>query len=130
MTVNIWYPDANLVPPGLGYLIPRSCPPERNPHAARIRGYLARYEEAFADELCAWCVEHGEVRTLFALEHAGVLDTYLDQFFARHRHPGVQWIQDAGKGRYGIAASVLLEEADSAGELSAKQVRSELAMRS
>jgi protoporphyrinogen/coproporphyrinogen III oxidase len=34
MTVNIWYPESNLVPPGIGYLIPRSCPEELNPERA------------------------------------------------------------------------------------------------
>lgn len=34
MTVNIWYPESDLVPPGIGYLIPRSCPEELNPERA------------------------------------------------------------------------------------------------
>lgn len=34
MAVNIWYPQPNLIPPGLGYLIPRSCPRELNPERA------------------------------------------------------------------------------------------------
>lgn len=34
MAVNIWYPYADLIPPGLGYLIPRSCPREENPERA------------------------------------------------------------------------------------------------
>ncbi|CAM1507273.1 Fc.00g069140.m01.CDS01 [Cosmosporella sp. VM-42] len=34
MTVNIWYPQENLKPPGFGYLIPRSVPPENNPENA------------------------------------------------------------------------------------------------
>lgn len=34
MTVNIWYPQANVKPPGFGYLIPLSVPPEQNPERA------------------------------------------------------------------------------------------------
>lgn len=34
MAVNIWYPEPNLIPPGIGYLIPRSCPPDENPERA------------------------------------------------------------------------------------------------
>lgn len=65
----------------------------------------------------------GEVRTLFAQEHHSSFSAYLDKFFATHQHPSVSWIHDVGKGRFGIAADALLEEADSAGELSAKHVR-------
>lgn len=34
MTVNIWYPQTNLKPPGFGYLIPLSVPAEQNPERA------------------------------------------------------------------------------------------------
>ncbi|KAL6791762.1 hypothetical protein J3E68DRAFT_50764 [Trichoderma sp. SZMC 28012] len=34
MTVNIWYPQTNLKPPGFGYLIPLSVPEEQNPERA------------------------------------------------------------------------------------------------
>ncbi len=34
MTVNLWYPEDNLAPPGLGYLIPASVPHEDNPERA------------------------------------------------------------------------------------------------
>ncbi|KYK56003.1 protoporphyrinogen oxidase [Drechmeria coniospora] len=34
MTVNIWYPQPNMKPPGFGYLIPRSVPREHNPERA------------------------------------------------------------------------------------------------
>lgn len=34
MTVNIYYSTPNLVPPGIGYLIPRSCPEHLNPEKA------------------------------------------------------------------------------------------------
>lgn len=34
MTVNLWYPFENMKPPGFGYLIPRSVPPEQNPESA------------------------------------------------------------------------------------------------
>lgn len=33
-TVNVWYPRPGLIPPGLGYLIPRSVAPEHNPERA------------------------------------------------------------------------------------------------
>ncbi|KAF4448591.1 Protoporphyrinogen oxidase [Fusarium austroafricanum] len=34
MTVNIWFPQENLKPPGFGYLIPNSVSPELNPEHA------------------------------------------------------------------------------------------------
>ncbi|RFU74378.1 protoporphyrinogen oxidase [Trichoderma arundinaceum] len=34
MTVNIWYPQTKLKPPGFGYLIPLSVSPEQNPERA------------------------------------------------------------------------------------------------
>jgi protoporphyrinogen/coproporphyrinogen III oxidase len=34
MTVNLWYPEPNLVPEGLGYLIPRSVSHDLNPERA------------------------------------------------------------------------------------------------
>ncbi|KAG6017425.1 hypothetical protein E4U54_007261 [Claviceps lovelessii] len=34
MTVNLWYPQENLKPPGFGYLIPRSVSREHNPERA------------------------------------------------------------------------------------------------
>ncbi|KAF4962529.1 hypothetical protein FSARC_9396 [Fusarium sarcochroum] len=34
MTVNIWFPQENLKPPGFGYLIPNSVAPEANPEHA------------------------------------------------------------------------------------------------
>ncbi|UNI15171.1 oxygen-dependent protoporphyrinogen oxidase [Purpureocillium takamizusanense] len=33
-TVNVWYPQQDLKPPGFGYLIPRSVPREHNPERA------------------------------------------------------------------------------------------------
>ncbi|EKM55617.1 uncharacterized protein PHACADRAFT_256352 [Phanerochaete carnosa HHB-10118-sp] len=98
-------------------------PPDANPYQRRIWQYVEKYKEHFVEEMCAWCIEHGEVRTLFAQEqHHAVFSAYLDKFFASHRHPSVSWLHDIGKGRYGIAANSLLEEAESAGELSAKHL--------
>ncbi|KAF4979279.1 hypothetical protein FZEAL_4478 [Fusarium zealandicum] len=34
MTVNIWFPEENIKPPGFGYLIPNSVAPEENPEHA------------------------------------------------------------------------------------------------
>ncbi|KPM43624.1 hypothetical protein AK830_g2913 [Neonectria ditissima] len=34
MTVNLWFPEENLKPPGFGYLIPRTVPDEQNPEKA------------------------------------------------------------------------------------------------
>lgn len=64
----------------------------------------------------------GEVRTLFAQEHQPTFSLYLDRFFASYRCTNVSWIHDVGKRRYDVAADALLEEAEAAGELSAKQV--------
>ena len=64
----------------------------------------------------------GEVRTLFAQENDPAFNGYLDKFFASHKYPSVSWIHDVGKGRYDVAGNALLQEADGAGELSAKHV--------
>ncbi|KAH7160209.1 hypothetical protein B0J13DRAFT_123972 [Dactylonectria estremocensis] len=34
MTVNLWFPEENIKPPGTGYLIPGNVPPEANPEHA------------------------------------------------------------------------------------------------
>ncbi|KAH7136545.1 hypothetical protein EDB81DRAFT_83194 [Dactylonectria macrodidyma] len=34
MTVNLWFPEENIKPPGTGYLIPEDVPPETNPEHA------------------------------------------------------------------------------------------------
>lgn len=34
MTVNLWFPQEDIKPPGTGYLIPRTVPPEANPEHA------------------------------------------------------------------------------------------------
>lgn len=35
-------------------------PPEVNPYQERVRRYIDKYKEPFAEEVCAWYVEHGE----------------------------------------------------------------------
>ena len=64
----------------------------------------------------------GEVRTLFAQENDPAFNGYLDKFFAAHPYPSVSWIHDVGQGRYDVGSNALLEEAETAGELSAKHV--------
>lgn len=34
-------------------------PPEANPYRERVMSYLEKFKEQFAEELCAWYVEHG-----------------------------------------------------------------------
>lgn len=97
-------------------------PPEANPYKERVLSYLEKFKEQFAEELCAWYIEHGEVRTLFAQEHDQAFNGYLDKFFASHKYPSVSWIHDVGKGRYDVAGNALLLEADGAGELCAKHL--------
>ena len=55
---------------------------------------------------------------MFAQDHA----EYMDKFFAEHHYPSVSWLHDLERGRYGLAASSLLSEADHASELSSKHV--------
>ncbi|KAF7796966.1 hypothetical protein EIP86_008154 [Pleurotus ostreatoroseus] len=94
-------------------------PPEENPHAARIQAYVDKFKEDFTTELFQWYIEHGELRTMFAQEQN--VD-YLDRFFAESHYPYVSWLHDLGRGRYGMAAQTLLEEADGAPELSSKHL--------
>lgn len=49
-------------------------------------------------------------------------DEYLDRFFSEHAYPGVSWLHDLGRERYGMAAQTLLTEADKAAELESKHV--------
>ncbi|KAI0362165.1 hypothetical protein OH77DRAFT_1515456 [Trametes cingulata] len=93
-------------------------PPEENPNAARIEGYIQKFKEAFTTELYQWYIEHGELRTMFAQNHS----EYLDTFFAEHPHPGISWIHDLGRGRYALASQALLTEAEHAPELVSKHL--------
>lgn len=34
-------------------------PPNENPNAARIEGYIERFKDAFTSELYQWYIEHG-----------------------------------------------------------------------
>ncbi|KAH7921734.1 hypothetical protein BV22DRAFT_1095926 [Leucogyrophana mollusca] len=93
-------------------------PPHANPHARRIEGYVERFREEFTTEVYRWCVEHGELRVLFAQEdtHAA----YMDKFFAEHPHPAISWIHDLGRGRQGAASVALLGESKHAAEIDVK----------
>ncbi|KAI0094031.1 Non-repetitive/WGA-negative nucleoporin C-terminal-domain-containing protein [Irpex rosettiformis] len=93
-------------------------PPEENPHAKRIQSYIDKFREEFASELYQWYIEHGELRTLYALDQPA----HLDKFFAEHEYPNISWIHDIERGRYGLAANSLLSEAQHAPELSSKHL--------
>ena len=94
-------------------------PPQENPNAARIEAYIDKFKEAFTTELYQWYIEHGELRTMFAQDHNG----YLDLFFEDHKHPGISWIHDLGRGRYADASQALRTESEHASELASKHVR-------
>ncbi|RPD66182.1 hypothetical protein L227DRAFT_539315 [Lentinus tigrinus ALCF2SS1-6] len=93
-------------------------PPQENPNAARIEAYIDKFKEAFTTELHQWYIEHGELRTMFAQDHSG----YLDLFFADHKHPGISWIHDLGRGRYADASQALRTESEHATELASKHL--------
>ncbi|KAI0079884.1 hypothetical protein K474DRAFT_1696036 [Panus rudis PR-1116 ss-1] len=95
-------------------------PPHENPHASRIQLYINKFKEAFTTELFQWYIEHGELRTMFALQLDQ--DEYLDKFFAEHPYPNISWVHDLGKERYGKAAEALLEQSEHAAELSTKHL--------
>ncbi|KAM0437494.1 hypothetical protein ACHAPT_001857 [Fusarium lateritium] len=50
MTVNLWFPQENLKPPGLGYLIPNSVAPETNPEHALGVFFDSDVQNRSADE--------------------------------------------------------------------------------
>ena len=49
-------------------------------------------------------------------------DVYLDRFFAEHDYPNISWIHQLNKENYALTSETLLDQADSAPELSSKQV--------
>ena len=49
-------------------------------------------------------------------------DGYLDRFFAEHDYPNISWIHQLNKENYALTSETLLDQADSAPELSSKQV--------
>ncbi|KAF8636731.1 hypothetical protein AX17_003534 [Amanita inopinata Kibby_2008] len=92
-------------------------PPEENPNTERIQSYLYRFKDEFARELYKWCIQHGELRVMFAQEQLN--DGYMDKFFAENPNSTISWLNDLGKERYGAVASSLLTESEKANSLEA-----------
>ncbi|KAJ2920658.1 hypothetical protein H1R20_g16437, partial [Candolleomyces eurysporus] len=95
-------------------------PPENNPNYERIQTYIGRYKENFTDELYQWYIQHGELRIMFSQE--ADQSSFIDRFFAKKPNPGISWLHDVSKERFGDAASALLEEAKRANHLKAKHL--------
>ncbi|KAH7910183.1 hypothetical protein BJ138DRAFT_1127105, partial [Hygrophoropsis aurantiaca] len=124
---------------------PAPAPVKPNPRLAR---YVARFGGEFVDALGRWCVEHGEVRVLFAEDALGShtdthmdtdaharmdtdtmdtvkgaqLQTYMDKFFADHadEYGAISWLHHLGRGRHGAASAALLKESSGAGEVAVR----------
>ncbi|RXW20887.1 hypothetical protein EST38_g4970 [Candolleomyces aberdarensis] len=95
-------------------------PPENNPNYERIQTYIGRYKENFTEELYQWYIQHGELRIMFNQEADQSL--FIDRFFSKKPNPGISWLHDVSKERFGDAASALLEEAKRANHLKAKHL--------
>ena len=124
--------------PSLASLLlrPTPYPPTANPQAPLIQNYLARYGDAFGNEVVRWCIEQGEARVVFAEEN--VWGPIMDKLFAkdkkgkgregeervaRSEYNAIAWVNDMGRDRFGDASGRLLEEATGAGDLGVKHVR-------
>ncbi|KZV71677.1 hypothetical protein PENSPDRAFT_650535 [Peniophora sp. CONT] len=99
-------------------------PLSANPHLDRIREYMSRWREPFGDALFSWCIEHGELRVLFALEREEGYASDVDAFFGRcgERYESVRWVHELGRGRWAAAAGCLLDGAGKEGEVSGRQL--------
>ncbi|KAF8910963.1 methyltransferase type 11 [Gymnopilus junonius] len=95
-------------------------PPEKNPHAERLRYYVRHYKKSFTAELFQWYIQHGEVRVMFDQESPGA--ACLDDFFRERPVSSISWINDIGKLYFGSAASTLLQGAGQATNLEAKHL--------
>ena len=103
-------------------------PPQANPHAARIERYLERFKYAFARELYSWCVQHGELRIMFAepadssVVGAQGYAAFKDRYLAEHPSikPSIVWINDLENRRYEKTAGTLLKESKEVGNLDVK----------
>ncbi|KAF8136731.1 hypothetical protein EV363DRAFT_1395817 [Boletus edulis] len=121
--------------PSLASLLLRQTPypPSANPQASFIRNYLARYGDAFGNEVVRWCIEQGEARVVFAEESvwSPIMDTLFakdkkgkgkegEERAARPEFNGIAWVNDMGRDRFGEASRRLLEEAMGASNLGVK----------
>lgn len=99
-------------------------PLSANPHLERIREYMNRWREPFGDALFSWCIEHGELRVLFALESEEGYADDVDAFFGRcgERYESVRWVHELGRGRWAAAAGCLMDGAGKEGEASARHL--------
>lgn len=95
-------------------------PPEANPNAERIEGYIAKYEEKFTNELYQWYIQHGELRIMFSQE--AEQSAFIDTFFDKKPNPGISWLHDVSKEQFGDAAAALLAESKRANNLQAKHL--------
>ena len=61
-----------------------------------------------------------ELRCLYA--QGEVYGDYVDAFFARHPHPGMSWVHDIEKGRWGVASQTLLAQSNRTSDLEIRHV--------
>ncbi|KAG1756709.1 uncharacterized protein EDB91DRAFT_1241762 [Suillus paluster] len=102
-------------------------PPSSNPHAHTIAEYVDRFGGTFAREVVRWCMVHGEARVVFAMEESGRGEwgRYMDEYWAEEEQQGgkcdaVAWLRDLGQGRWSVAGTRLLREANGAGDVGVK----------
>jgi nuclear pore complex protein Nup133 len=76
-----------------------------------------------------WCVVHGEARVVFAMEESGRGEwgKYMDEYWAEEEGHGgkcdaVAWLRDLGQGRWSVAGTRLLREANGAADVGVKHV--------
>lgn len=102
-------------------------PPSCNPHVHTIEEYVDRFGGMFAREVVRWCVVHGEARVVFAMEESGRGEwgKYMDEYWAEEEGHGgkcdaVAWLRDLGQGRWSVAGTRLLREANGAADVGVK----------
>lgn len=104
MTVNLYYPQANMHPQGFGYLIPLATPFEQNPERALGVTFDTAYSPANADtDTSQWSINDMEVLT--SQHAAGRMINVND--FGWHNFPAKPVVQDEVDAR-GTKITVML----------------------
>ena len=91
MTVNLYYPQADMHPPGFGYLIPLATPFEQNPERALGVTFDTAYSPSTADtDTSQW--SYNDMDELTRQREAGRMINVND--FAWHNFPAKPVVQD------------------------------------
>lgn len=121
---------------------PPIFPPASNKYAEKVQGYIHRYGEEFSDKMCQWYVDHGKLRSgpytewcpfSIPLTHSlaelrclyaqgEIYGDFVDAFFAKNPHPGMSWVHEIEKERWGVASHTLLGQSERTFDLETRHV--------